>query len=200
MTTAWMCRLIRTRPIPTANKIYGAQTKREIRETGQVAVVTKMQSDMKIIPPFESASRVICPQGQPLHWLEYDALAGRHGFGVRDPTPLCGQCWEASDCLREFEYAPAHHGTLPGLIPLSTRPAQPLLQQARSWIEPCQSFEKNVLGLNAQFLNSLRRTWSLGLLADAVALLRHRTLLEMTPTTERLENLPPKQGVFDLET
>jgi hypothetical protein len=64
---------------------------------------------------------------------------------------------------------------------LSTRPAQQLLGQARSWIEPYLSFEKNVLGLNAQFLNSLRLTWSLGLLADAVVLLRQLTLLETAP-------------------
>jgi hypothetical protein len=177
--------------------IHG-QTKREIRETWQVAVVTKMKSDMRIIAPFASARCVTCPQGQPLQWLEYDALADRHCFGVREAQPLCGQCWEVSRCPQEFEYAPGHHETLLGLIPLSTLPAQQLLGQARSWIEPCQSFEKNVLGLNAQFLNSLRLTWSMGLLADAVVLLRQLTLLETTPSRERLENLLPRQAVLDL--
>jgi hypothetical protein len=178
--------------------IHG-QTKREIRQTWKVAVVTKMKSSMSIIPPFESTRCVTCPQGQWLQWLEYDEQEERHYFGVRAPEPLCGQCWEVSSCSREFSYPPAHHETLLGLLPLSTRPAQQLLQQARSWIEPCQSFEKNLLGLNSQFLNSLRLAWCLGLLADAVTLLRNLALLEGIITTPLLEQLHPKQGVLDLE-
>jgi hypothetical protein len=177
--------------------IHGG-TKRSIRETWKVAVVTKMKSDMRIIAPFQSAHEITCPQGQPLQWLEYDELADRHGFGVRAEQPLCGQCWEAGQCSREFEYAPAHHETLLGLIPSSRRAAQQLLKQARSWIEPCQSFEKNVLGLNDQFLNSLRLAWSVGLLADAAVLLRQLALLESPATKTLLENLLPKQGTLDL--
>lgn len=178
--------------------IHG-QTKREIRETWKVSIVTKMKSDMLITPPFESARCVTCPQGQPLQWLEYDEQVDRHYFGVRARDPLCGQCWEVSSCSQEFSYPPAHHETLMGLLPLSTRPAQQLLQQARSWIEPCQSFEKNLLGLNAHFLNSLRLTWCLGLLVDAVALLRNLALLQGIISTPLLEQLRPKQGVLDLE-
>ncbi len=175
------------------------QAKREIRETWKVSVITKMKSGMLIIPPFESTRCVTCPQGQPLQWLEYDEQEDLHFFGVRAPEPLCGQCWKVSSCSREFSYPPAHHETLLGLLPLSTRPAQQLLQQVRSWIEPCQSFEKNLLGLNSQFLNSLRLTWYLGLLVDAVALLRNLALLEGITSTPLLEQLRPKQGLLDLD-
>jgi len=177
--------------------IHG-QTKREIRETWKVAMVTKMKAGMSIIAPFESTRCVTCPQGQPLQWLGYDEEEDHHCFGVRVAEPLCGQCWEVSDCPREFHYAPAHHETLLGLLPLSTLPAQQLLQQARSWIEPCQAFEKNQLGLNAQFLNSLRLTWCLGLIVDAVVLLRNLALLEEADSPRLLKQLVPSQRYLDL--
>ena len=178
--------------------IHG-QTKREIRETWKVAVLTKMKSDMTIIAPFQSTRCITCPQGQPLQWLEYDEQNDRHCFGVRTADALCGQCWEASGCSREFEYPPAHHETLMGLLPLSTLPAQQLLRKARSWIEPCQSFEKNLLGLNSQFLNSLRLTWYLGLMVDAVLLLRNLALLQDMAPAQMLQQLLPKQPSLDLD-
>lgn len=178
--------------------IHG-QTKREIRQTWKVAVVTKMKSDMSIIAPFASTECVTCPQGQPLQWLEYNEQEDRHCFGVRAGQPLCGQCWEVSRCSREFEYPPAHHETLLGLLPLNTLPAQQLLRQARSWIEPCQSFEKNLLGLNSHFLNSLRLAWTVGLIVDAAILLRTLVLLEQPASSPSLEKLLPKQGYLDLE-
>jgi len=178
--------------------IHG-QTKREIRQTWNVAVVTKMKADMSIIAPFESTRCVTCPQGQPLQWLEYNEQEDRHCFGVRAREPLCEQCWEASSCSREFNYSPAHHETLLGLLPLCTLPAQQLLRQARSWIEPCQSFEKNLLRLNSQFLNSLRLAWSVGLIVDAAVLLRTFALLESPRSSSSLEKLFPKQGSLDLD-
>jgi len=178
--------------------IHG-QTKREIRETWKVAVVTKMKSGMSIIAPFESTRCVTCPQGQPLQWLEYNEQEDLHCFGVRATDPLCGQCWQVSGCSREFDYPPVHHETLLGLLPLSLLPAQQLLQQARSWIEPCQSFEKNLLGLNSQFLNSLRLTWCLGLMVDAVVLLRNLALLQEVSSIQLLEELLPKQRTLDLD-
>jgi hypothetical protein len=178
--------------------IHG-QTKRIIRQTWKVAIVTKMKSDMSIIAPFDSVQCVSCPQGQPLQWLEYNEQEDRHCFGVRSVDPLCGQCWQVSNCSREFEYPPAHHETLLGLIPLSTLPAQQLLRQARSWIEPSQSFEKNVLGLKSHFLNSLRLAWCFGLMADAVVLLRNLTLFNQLSPTNALKDLAPKQGVLSLD-
>jgi hypothetical protein len=80
---------------------------------------------------------------------------------------------------------------------LSTLPAQQLIKQARSWIEPCQSFEKNLLGLNSQFLNSLRLAWCLGLIVDAVVLLRNLALLQGDSQTNLLQQLLPKQSILD---
>jgi hypothetical protein len=177
--------------------IHG-QTKREIRETWRVAVVTKLKTGMSIIAPFESIHCVTCPQGQPLQWLEYNQKEDRHCFGVREPNPLCGQCWQVSSCPREFEYPPAHHETLMGLIPLSTLPAQQLIRQARSWIEPSQSFEKNILGLKSHFLNSLRLAWCLGLMTDAAVLLRNLALFKGPPSVTDLKHLAPKQSLLDL--
>jgi hypothetical protein len=177
--------------------IHG-QTKREIRETWKVAIVTKMKAGMSIVAPFESTRSVTCPQGQPLQWLEYNEQEDRHCFGVRAVEPLCSQCWQVSGCSREFDYPPAHHETLLGLLPLSTLPAQKLLEQARSWIEPCQSFEKNLLGLNSQFLNSLRLTWCLGLIVDAVVLLRNLALLEKVDSPTLLKQLVSNQRYLDL--
>jgi hypothetical protein len=68
-----------------------------------------------------------------------------------------------------------------------------VLQQARPWIEASQSYEKNQLGLNQMFLNSLRLTWTMGLLADAVSLLRARALLSQPPAVLDLYELTPQQ-------
>jgi hypothetical protein len=178
--------------------IHG-QTKREIRETWKVAIVTKIKKDMSIVAPFENPRRVVCPQGQPLQWLEYNPEEDRHWFGVRADQPLCQQCWQVSSCSQEFGYAPSHHETLLGLIPLNTLPAQQLLRQARSWIEPSQSFEKNLLGLNSHFLNSLRLSWCLGLIVDAAALLRTLALFQTNETRPPLHQMIPKQGRLDLD-
>jgi hypothetical protein len=177
--------------------IHG-QTKREIRRTWKVAVVTKLKADMLVIAPFESPRVVTCPQGQPLQWLEYDEAEDQHCFGVRAAEPLCHGCWEVSQCSREFAYPPEHHETLLGLLPMSTLPSQRLLRQARSWIEPCQSFEKNLLGLGDQFLNSLRLTWCLGLMVDSAALLRNLALIQEPPAVHVLRHLLPQQRCLDL--
>ena len=81
-----------------------------------------------------------------------------------------------------------------GLLPLNTAAAKRLLKQVRSWIEPTQSYEKNQLGLHQMFLNSLRLTWTLSLLADSVALLRALALLERSDHNFcSLRNLLPPQ-------
>ena len=68
----------------------------------------------------------------------------------------------------------------------------------RPWIEPAQSYEKNQLGLSQVFLNSLRLTWVMSLLADAAMLLRARALL-CDPTAQPLllEKLLPRQIQLD---
>jgi hypothetical protein len=87
-----------------------------------------------------------------------------------------------------------------GLLPLNTLAARRLLQQVRPWIEPAQSYEKNQLGLGQMFFNSLRFTWCMALLADAVLLLRAHALLH-APAAERalLCELAPQQTELHFE-
>ena len=167
------------------------ETKKEIRQGWQVAVVTKMKKDMKIVEPFDAWDQASCDQGQPLHWLGY--VEALHWFGVPPGDSLCHRCWEASRCPKEFGYPPDHHETLLGLLPLNTLPARRLLKQVRSWVEPAQAYEKNVLGLHDLFLNSLRLTWTMSLLADAAGLLRVLALLDAPPAEPLLRALIPQQ-------
>jgi hypothetical protein len=96
--------------------------------------------------------------------------------------------------LHEFVYPAASHETLLGRLPLSTRAAQTLIQQVRPWIEATQSYEKNQLGLSQMFLNSLRFAWCMGLLSDAVSLLRAHALLgRKTSPTCLLSELAPNK-------
>ena len=174
-----------------------APAKQRCREQWRVAVVTKLRADMKLVAPFTAWNQTACAQGQPLEWLGYVARQDRHWFGVTDPAPLCSCCWQAAQCPRQFAHAPSEHETLLGLLPLSTRPAQRLLQQVRPWIEPTQSFEKNQLGLSQLFLNSLRLTWCVSLLADAVVLLRALALLRAPRRRELLAELAPRQILLE---
>ena len=169
------------------------QTKREIRQEWKVAVVTKLKSDMKIIEPFDAWDHMSCQQGQRLQWLGYEAADSLHWFGVPAGESLCRSCWQASTCPKEFGYPPELSETLLGLLPLNTSTAGRLLNQMRSWVEPCQSFEKNVLGLNHLFLNSLRLTWTMSLLTDAVGLLRALALMNSPQKILLLQELMPTQ-------
>ncbi len=67
----------------------------------------------------------------------------------------------------------------------------------RPWIEPTQSYEKNQLGLSQVFLNSLRLTWLMCLLADAISIMRARALLERPPSDVLLKALLPQQLTWD---
>jgi hypothetical protein len=176
-----------------------AGTKRLLRETRQIAVVTRLKENMRLVPPFESYERTVCEQGQPLQWLGYDAVDQLHWFGVTETSPLCPWCWQSARCVRQFSYRPAEHETLLGLLPMNTRASQRLLQQVRPWIEPAQSYEKNQLGLSAVFLNSLHLAWTLSLLADAAVLLRARALLEKPAAELPMFELTPRQLALDLE-
>lgn len=162
-------------------------------------VLTHRRGDLSLVPPFESETRVVCPQGQPLRWLGYDAPGQQHWFGVCEPAALCACCWEASKCPREFVYGAQRQETLLGRLPLNTRAAQALLRAVRPWIEPAQSFEKNQLGLSKMFLNSLRFTWCMGLLADATSILRALALCHKPPRARALlGSLAAHQMVLEL--
>lgn len=169
------------------------QTKREIRQQWKVAVVTRLKRGMTIIEPFDAWDQMSCHQGQSLQWLGYDAADSLHWFGVPAGESLCRFCWEASACTKEFGCPPELSETLVGLLPLNTLVARRLIHQSRSWVEPCQSFEKNILGLDQMFLNSLRLTWTVSLLADAVGLLRALALLNSPVKNNLLKELIPTQ-------
>ena len=169
------------------------------RQHWDTAVLTHRRGDLSLVAPFESETQVACPQGQPLRWLGYERPEQEHWFGVREPTTLCACCWEASRCPREFVFGAQTQETLLGRLPLNTRAAQALLRGVRPWIEPAQSFEKNQLGLSQMFLNSLRFTWCMGLLADAVSLLRVLALCGQTLQSKSLlGQLAPRQMTLEL--
>lgn len=170
-----------------------AASKKVAREHWQTAVVTKLRADMKLVPPYVTAGRVECPQGQRLEWWEYEAETAQQWFRVAGEPILCAGCWEAARCPRHFGFASAQHETLFGLLPLASRPAQRLLQQVRPWIEPAQSFEKNQLGLGRMFFNSLRLAWQMGLWADSAVLLRTMAWLDLPTESHLLAPLTPQQ-------
>ena len=177
----------------------GLELQRQIRERWGVAVLTKLRHNMRLVPPFEPGPVAVCPQGQKLTWLGLEARDQLHWFGVTDPDPLCPKCWVQRQCSRQFEYPPANHEILLGQIPLASRVAQILLKKVRPWIEPAQSYEKNQLGLNQMFLNSLRFTWMACLLADTVALLRAHALLKRTAKLDPLQGLILEQLSLGLD-
>lgn len=179
--------------------IFGGQAKQQCRERWRVAVLTKLRSDMKLVPPYVAWDQAACPQGEPLTWLGYDGRAEERWFGVGAEPELCSCCWEAARCPRQFAHPPAQHETLLGRLPLASRVAQQVLRQMRPWIEPAQSFEKNQLGLGDVFFNSLRFTWLMSLLADAAVLLRARALLGRPPLRPLLAGLMPVQLPLELE-
>lgn len=187
-------------PLVVADMGYlGAAAKQQCRERWQLAVLTKLRSNMILVPPYVAWNQAACPQGEPLTWLGYDGRAGEHWFGVGAEPELCRCCWEATRCPRQFAYPPTQHETLLGRLPLASRMAQQVLQQVRPWIEPAQSFEKNQLGLGNVFFNSLRFTWMMALLADAAVLLRASALLRRPPQPPPLLNLTPLQLSLELE-
>jgi hypothetical protein len=186
-------------PLVVADMGYlGAAAKQQCRERWRVAVLTKLRSDMKLVSPYVAWDQAACPQGEPLTWLGYDGRADEHWFGVGAEPELCGCCWEAARCPRQFAHPPTQHETLLGRLPLASRVAQQLLQQVRPWIEPAQSFEKNQLGLGDVFFNSLRFTWTMALLADAAVLLRARALLGHPVIRPMLTHLMPFQLSLEL--
>ena len=131
-------------PLIVADMGYlAAAAKQRCRERWRVAVLTKLRSDMKLVPPSVAWNQAACPQGEPLPWLGYDHRAGEHWFGVGTEPELCCCCWETARRPRQFAHRPAEHETRLGQLPLASRLAQRVLQKARPWIEPAQSYEKN---------------------------------------------------------
>jgi hypothetical protein len=176
----------------------GMVTQRRLRENRQVALVTKFRPNMVLPEAFDNPFSLTCDQGQTLHWLGFHEAEQLHWFGVADPNPLCNCCWQRSACPREFSFKPQDHEILFGTIPFGSRVGQQLLRQARSWIEATQSYDKNQLGLSQFFLNSLRLTWIMCLLADTVALLRATAIIAEPRNSHLLEPIRPVQMHLDL--
>ena len=176
----------------------GLAAQRRLRERQHVALVTKFRSDMNLPDEFDDPFTLSCEQGQVLRWLGLAVADQLHWCGVTDPDPLCAWCWQRSRCPQEFCFPPGKHEILHGTIPLGSRVGQQLLRQARSWIEATQSYEKNQLGLSQFFLNSLRLTWHVCLLADTVALLRAAALIAQPRHSDLLHELMPRQLQLDL--
>jgi hypothetical protein len=172
---------------------------RRIRERLGLTMLTKLRSDMNLIPPFEPGPVAVCPQGQVLSWLGLEARDQLHWFGVTATEPLCVRCWEQTRCARQFSYAPATHEILLGQLPLASAVAKTLLEKVRPWIEPAQAYEKNQLGLNQMFLNSLQFTWAVCLLADAAVLLRAHAMLRQPTHLPLLAALLPNQLSLELD-
>lgn len=191
-------RLERTPDIVVGDLAYlGLATQRWLREKLHVALVTKFRSDMVLPDEFDDPLTISCEQGQRLGWLGLHEAEQLHWFGVVDKDRLCTVCWQRSTCPQEFAFHPSKHEILYGTIPHSSRVAQQLLRQARSWIEASQSYEKNQLGLSQVFFNSLRLTWVVCLLADTVALLRASALRAEPQGPNLLANLMPSQLNLD---
>jgi hypothetical protein len=174
------------------------QLQKDLRERLGVGFLTKIRKDMKWVSPFDQGPVALCPQGQPLSWLELDLRQQLHWFGVTEPQALCQWCWQQSTCPRQFSYPASQHEILLGRIPLTSQTGQLLLNKVRCWIEPAQSYEKNQLGLNQMFFNNLRFTWTMCLLADAAVLLRAHALLQKPPRNSLLDDLMPRQLPLDL--
>jgi hypothetical protein len=147
---------------------------------------------------FDDPFTMSCLQGQELQWLGLHEAEQLHWFGVADSDPLCSVCWDRSRCPREFSFPPVRHEILYGTIPHSSRVGQQLLRQARSWIEASQSYEKNQLGLNQIFFNSLRLTWVMCLMADTVTLLRAKAMTSEPTVPNALAELMPRQLQLDV--
>jgi hypothetical protein len=172
-----------------------------LRQQLQVGVVTALPPNYDLPRKVQPALTLECSQGQKLRWLGLQPADQLHWFGVDPEGPrLCPCCWQASHCPREFSFPATDHEIALGAIPVNTPLARRLLRQSRSWIEAAQSYEKNQLGLSAMFLNSLRLTALVGLLADTVGLLRAHALSGGIPKTNNLlEELLPSQLGLDFD-
>ena len=165
-------------------------TQRSIRERWKVSIITRIRPDMKWVEPYDEKGVPRCRQGQPLEWLGYEEDSSQQWFGVTADNPLCVRCWDQSQCPRQFAYPAAAHEILLGRVPQCSALARHLMEKVRPWIEPAQGYEKNRLGLNQLFLNSIQLTWVMSLLADAVVLLRARAILNQPPSTEAAWDAP----------
>ena len=91
-------------PLIVADMGYlGATAKQQCRERWRVAVLTKLRSDMKLVPPYVTWHQAACAQGEPLTWLGYEPRPGNTGLASaqnRNCAPVVGKRHTARDNLR----------------------------------------------------------------------------------------------------
>lgn len=172
---------------------------RRVREQMHVGIITALRPDFDLPKSIEMGVMLTCSQGQKLEWLGLHEVEQLHWFGVRDDQPLCVWCPEQTHCAREFCFSPQEHEIVFGTIPVQSRVGKHLLGGVRSWIEAAQSYEKNQLGLNQIFFNSLRLCWTMSLLADTVCLLRAHAFVGQPSTRTPLFQLLPRQIPLGLD-
>jgi hypothetical protein len=153
----------------------------------------------------EGDARLVHRLRGPTQCAAQPARAAGAGAGAVCPRTLCG-LWPDADGRAPGpggtgggSHQPAEHETLLGRLPLASRLARVVLQQVRPWIEPAQFFEKNQLDLGKVSFNSLRFTWVMAVLADAVVLLRAQALLGRPPRHPLLADLLPLQLSLELK-
>ena len=94
-------------------------------------MLTRLRSDMGVVPPYVNEHHTECPHGEPIEWRGFDPSAQRHWYGTRPETELCARCWEARRCLREFSNAAEDHERLLGVIPSVSYYGRRLLKRTR---------------------------------------------------------------------
>ncbi len=173
------------------------ELQRRVRQNLRVGIITPLRRDFELPKAAEPGLTFRCPEGQELEWLGLHEAEQTHWFAADKNATLCPYCSQQMRCPREFAFPAEEHETVFGSVPIKSRVGQKLLRQVRKWIEATQSYEKNQLGLNDLFLNSLRLTWTLCLLADTVTLLRAHALLKNPPAKSPILYLLPAQMELD---
>lgn len=170
---------------------------KRVRQQLNVGIVTPLRRDFELAKEAEPGLTFRCPEGQDLEWRGLHQLDQLHWFVVGKEPLLCPYCPQQLLCPREFAFAADQHETVFGSVPIHSRVGNRLLRRVRKWIEAAQSYEKNQLGLSDLFLNSLRLSWTMCLLADTVCLLRAHAILTAPPARSSLLALLPKQMELD---
>ena len=75
----------------------------DLRERLAVGL-TKIREDMNWVSPFERGPVALCPQDQPLSWLELDWRQQLHWLSVTECRPLRPWRWQHSTCPPQFSY------------------------------------------------------------------------------------------------